>query len=80
MVTTVGRVSGQPRRTMLVTPYQDSRGMVLVASNGGAEAHPQWYRNLTKTPEVLVLMSGRRRQMRPGPRRRRRRPRSGRRS
>jgi deazaflavin-dependent oxidoreductase (nitroreductase family) len=46
-----GRKSG---RTM-ITPlsYADRGGeVVIVASKGGAEAHPAWYLNLTAAPEV----------------------------
>ena len=33
---------------------QDGDNYFLVASQGGAPEHPQWYRNLTAQPEVRV--------------------------
>jgi deazaflavin-dependent oxidoreductase (nitroreductase family) len=45
LLTTIGRKSGEPRRTALIyQPYGDA--YVVVASNGGAPEHPSWYRNL----------------------------------
>ena len=50
---TVGRSSGTPRRTMLIYG-QDGDNYLLVASQGGAPDHPQWYKNLAAQPEVQV--------------------------
>lgn len=45
LLTTIGRTSGQPRRTALIyQPHGDA--YVVVASNGGSVGHPAWYRNL----------------------------------
>ena len=33
---------------------------MIVASQGGAPAHPGWYRNLAKSPEVGVQIKGER--------------------
>ncbi|WP_158842570.1 nitroreductase family deazaflavin-dependent oxidoreductase [Saccharothrix deserti] len=45
LLTTIGRKSGQPRRTALIyQPYGDA--YVVIASNGGAVEHPAWYLNL----------------------------------
>ena len=55
---TTGRKSGQPRLTMLTSPIHDENRVVLVASKGGDDRHPQWYRNLTANPEVEVTMEG----------------------
>ncbi|MEV8533721.1 nitroreductase family deazaflavin-dependent oxidoreductase [Streptomyces sp. NPDC051211] len=53
LLTTVGRVSGNPVRTPLI--YGEDNGRYLVvASNGGASEHPLWYRNLTARPEVRI--------------------------
>ncbi|WP_367132715.1 nitroreductase family deazaflavin-dependent oxidoreductase [Saccharothrix sp. HUAS TT1] len=55
LLTTVGRKSGQPRRTALIyQPYGDAH--VVVASYGGAPEHPAWYRNLSEhnSAEVQV--------------------------
>ncbi|HEX5936983.1 MAG TPA: nitroreductase family deazaflavin-dependent oxidoreductase [Actinomycetota bacterium] len=53
LLTTRGRSTGRLRRTALI--YGSDRGRYLVvASNGGSEAHPDWYRNLTADPHVWV--------------------------
>lgn len=52
-LTTVGRRSGQPRRTMLIYG-EDNGNYVIVASRGGAPTHPLWYLNLVEEPEVEV--------------------------
>jgi len=49
---------------MLGTPLQDGDLIVLVASNGGAPRHPDWYLNLCERPAVDVVMRGRRGPMR----------------
>ncbi|WP_327418067.1 nitroreductase family deazaflavin-dependent oxidoreductase [Streptomyces sp. NBC_01233] len=53
LLTTVGRVSGNPVRTPLIYGEADGR-YLLVASNGGDPRHPLWFRNLTAHPEVRV--------------------------
>ena len=63
LLTTTGRVSGDPVRTMLVAVHRDPDRLVVAASDGGAERHPQWYLNLGRCPRVEVLMDGRRRAM-----------------
>ncbi|PSL54088.1 deazaflavin-dependent oxidoreductase (nitroreductase family) [Saccharothrix carnea] len=53
LLTTIGRKSGQPRRTALIyQPYGDA--YVVVASYGGAPEHPAWYRNLAARNEAEV--------------------------
>ena len=64
MLTTTGRRSGRPRTTMLASPVQEGDRIVLVASNGGAARHPDWYLNLRDRPEAGVAMRGRRERMR----------------
>jgi deazaflavin-dependent oxidoreductase (nitroreductase family) len=61
---TVGRKSGLPRTTMLTTPVTDGDRVVLVASKGGDDRDPEWYRNLLADPQVELTMAGRRRLMR----------------
>lgn len=61
---TVGRRSGQPRRTMLTAPVVDGETVVLVASYGGDSRHPAWYLNLRANPDVTIEMDGTRRDMR----------------
>jgi deazaflavin-dependent oxidoreductase (nitroreductase family) len=57
-LTTMGRRSGQPRSTMLTSPYQEGSTMVIVASRGGDDHHPAWYLNLREHPEVTVSIGG----------------------
>jgi deazaflavin-dependent oxidoreductase (nitroreductase family) len=64
---TVGRRSGRPRSTMLTAPVVDGDRVVLVASKGGDDRDPDWYRNLVAHPEVELTMAGRRRPMRARP-------------
>jgi deazaflavin-dependent oxidoreductase (nitroreductase family) len=63
-LTTIGAKSGQRRTTMLTSPLHDENRVVLVASRGGAEEHPQWYRNLVANPDVELTLQGSTRQMR----------------
>ncbi|MFF2575036.1 nitroreductase family deazaflavin-dependent oxidoreductase [Streptomyces goshikiensis] len=53
LLTTVGRVSGNPVRTPLIYGEDDGR-YFIVASYGGAPDHPLWYKNLTAHPEVRI--------------------------
>lgn len=58
---TVGRKSGQPRSCYLTAPVHDSSRVVLVASKGGDDRHPDWYRNLQANPDAeLVIYKSRR--------------------
>ena len=60
---TVGRKTGRPRSTMLTAPVVDGDRVVLVASKGGDDRDPDWYRNLLAQPEIELTMGGRRRPM-----------------
>jgi deazaflavin-dependent oxidoreductase (nitroreductase family) len=53
LLTTLGRKSGQWRRTPLIYG-QDGDRFVVVASKGGAAQHPAWYLNLSAHPQVQV--------------------------
>jgi deazaflavin-dependent oxidoreductase (nitroreductase family) len=53
LLTTLGRKSGQWRRTVLIYGRDGDR-FVVVASMGGAPRHPAWYLNLVDHPEVMV--------------------------
>jgi deazaflavin-dependent oxidoreductase (nitroreductase family) len=55
---TIGRKTGQSRRTTLTTPVHDEQRVVLVASKGGDDRDPQWYGNLTANPEVEIVIDG----------------------
>jgi deazaflavin-dependent oxidoreductase (nitroreductase family) len=53
LLTTTGRRTGTPSTVPLI--YEtDGDAYVIVASKGGADAHPGWYRNLSKEPRVEV--------------------------
>lgn len=58
MLTTTGRKSGRQRETMLTSPLQEDGRIMLVASNGGAAHHPDWFLNLREHPAVEVTMGG----------------------
>jgi deazaflavin-dependent oxidoreductase (nitroreductase family) len=51
LLTTVGRKTGRRRRSALIYGRDGDR-YLLVASQGGADAHPAWYLNLVENPEV----------------------------
>jgi deazaflavin-dependent oxidoreductase (nitroreductase family) len=51
ILTTTGRRSGRRHSTPLIVG-RDGDDFVVVASKGGAPAHPAWYRNLVDHPEV----------------------------
>jgi deazaflavin-dependent oxidoreductase (nitroreductase family) len=53
LLTTVGRRTGLDRTTPMMYIRLDGR-LHVVASNAGAVADPQWYRNLVAEPRVRV--------------------------
>ncbi len=53
LLATTGARSGGTYTTPLIYGRDGDR-YVIVASYGGAPAHPQWYRNLKSAPEVTV--------------------------
>jgi deazaflavin-dependent oxidoreductase (nitroreductase family) len=53
LLTTVGRKSGRDLTLPLIFG-QSGSDYVVVASKGGAPAHPAWYLNLEANPEVQV--------------------------
>jgi deazaflavin-dependent oxidoreductase (nitroreductase family) len=55
--TTRGRKSGKLRKTPLMRVEHDGK-YLLVASKGGAPAHPVWYHNLTADPTALMVQDG----------------------
>ena len=40
---------------LMLVPYE--KGVILVASMGGADVHPSWYWNLKANPEILVYLN-----------------------
>jgi deazaflavin-dependent oxidoreductase (nitroreductase family) len=57
LLTTTGRKSGQARTSALIFG-RDGDDLLLVASQGGAPTHPNWYHNLSANPDVEVQVEG----------------------
>lgn len=53
LLTTKGRRSGKAYTTPLLY-LRDGSNLVVVASSGGADLDPQWWRNLKSDPEAQV--------------------------
>src|ERR1700710_941650 len=53
ILTTTGRKSGERRQSAMIYG-QDGDSYVVIASQGGAPTHPNWYLNLIARPEVEV--------------------------
>ena len=53
LLTTTGRRSGEPRTTPMMF-HRDGDRVLVIASNIGAAAHPDWYLNLVSDPHVTV--------------------------
>jgi len=53
LLTTTGRKSGRKRTTPLVY-LPDGDNMVIIASNGGSDRHPEWWLNLRSEPKAEV--------------------------
>jgi deazaflavin-dependent oxidoreductase (nitroreductase family) len=53
LLTTQGRSSGQARTTPLIHRTDGDR-WVVVASKGGAPAHPSWFENLQADPDATI--------------------------
>ncbi|HVE95034.1 MAG TPA: nitroreductase family deazaflavin-dependent oxidoreductase [Acidimicrobiales bacterium] len=63
ILTTTGRKSGKKRTSMLTSPVQEGGRVVLVASYGGDERHPQWYLNLQNNSAVELVGFGKNQRM-----------------
>jgi|ERR1022692_732426 deazaflavin-dependent oxidoreductase (nitroreductase family) len=61
---TVGRKSGHTHSTMLTAPVVDGDTVILVASKGGDDRDPDWYKNIVVQPDVEVIIAGKRTLMR----------------
>lgn len=55
---TTGRKSGQRRSVMLTAPILEPGRVVLIASKGGDDRHPDWYHNLVDQPDVEITQHG----------------------
>ncbi|ORB60632.1 nitroreductase family deazaflavin-dependent oxidoreductase [Mycolicibacterium tusciae] len=58
-----GRKSGKTFVSPLVF-IQDGQDVIVVASKGGSDTHPQWYRNLVATPDAYIEIGTDRRAVR----------------
>lgn len=58
LLTTRGRKSGAAR-TVALAYLADGDDFVVVASNGGADRHPQWWLNLRTDPHATVEVGDR---------------------
>jgi F420H(2)-dependent quinone reductase len=58
LLNTVGRKSGKKRTSPLLYAM-DGEDFVIIASKGGASAHPAWYLNLMANPEATVEIEDR---------------------
>ena len=63
LLTTTGRVSGEPHTVPLLF-LSEGDTLVVIASYGGRDQHPDWYLNLVENPHVVVQVRGERREMR----------------
>ena len=62
LLRTTGAKTGIERTAALVYAT-DGKHLVIVASAGGSDTHPGWYRNLLKHPDVGVQIGRERRRM-----------------
>jgi deazaflavin-dependent oxidoreductase (nitroreductase family) len=63
LLTTKGRKSGASRTTPLLF-LRDGADLVVIASYGGSDKHPQWWRNLLADPAAEARVFGERRKVR----------------
>lgn len=59
VLATTGRTTGQPRRTCLIYG-KSGADFVVVASKGGADEHPDWFKNLQADNSAGVQAGSRR--------------------
>ena len=57
LLTTTGRISGQPRVTPLLC-HSDGDRYFVIGSNGGDDRTPQWVRNLQANPDASIELNG----------------------
>ncbi|MFI9586343.1 SDR family NAD(P)-dependent oxidoreductase [Streptomyces sp. NPDC052236] len=58
MLTTTGRLSGQPRQTPLLCHLEADGSYLVVDSNFGRTHHPAWSHNLQATPRASITRRG----------------------
>ncbi len=62
LLTTKGRKTGRLRTTPVLY-LEDGSDLIVVASFGGNDMHPDWYLNLKDCPEAEVVIRGERRRV-----------------
>lgn len=62
LLTTTGRKTGKAHTVPLLY-LSDNDQLVVIASYGGRDIHPEWYLNLDTTADVGVELAGRKRLM-----------------
>jgi deazaflavin-dependent oxidoreductase (nitroreductase family) len=55
---TVGRKSGKPYANLLTSPVHSQDQIVVVASKGGHQDNPDWYKNALAHPDVTLTVNG----------------------
>jgi deazaflavin-dependent oxidoreductase (nitroreductase family) len=53
-----GRKSGKRYSNMLTAPIVDGDRVVIIASKGGSQDHPDWYKNLSANPDIEITIDG----------------------
>jgi deazaflavin-dependent oxidoreductase (nitroreductase family) len=61
LLTTTGRKSGRKLIIPLIYRPTDTGGYCVIASKGGAPAHPAWFLNLEADPEVEIQIANEKR-------------------
>lgn len=57
LLTTMGRTTGR-KHTVPLLYLNDGSDMAVIASWGGRDDHPEWYKNLAVEPRVEVQVNG----------------------
>jgi F420H(2)-dependent quinone reductase len=57
LLTTTGRRSGEPRTTPLMC-IRDGERFLAIASYGGDDRNPQWFKNLQANPAATIQVGG----------------------
>ena len=58
LLTTHGRVTGQPHTVPLLY-LREGETFLVIASYGGRDRHPEWYLNLLANPSVIARVGNR---------------------
>lgn len=56
LLTTTGRKSGKPK-TVALGALKHGHGWIVIASFGGADAHPSWWLNLVANPQATLQVN-----------------------